>query len=56
MNGKLQYDVTSEFLGGAGTDYRLQLGIAHQEHPSADTAVYVDEVFVANGFPVPVVP
>lgn len=56
VNGRLLFDVTDANLGSANTDYRLQLGIAHQEHPEADTEVFVDGVFTGDGFPTPLTP
>jgi len=51
IDGQLQLSVTHPNLGSTGSDYRFNMGIAYQEPPSTDTTVYVDQVYIGNGFP-----
>jgi hypothetical protein len=55
IDGKLQYDVQSSVAGGTDT-YRCSMGIAYTQNPSGTVEVFIDEVFIANGFPDPVTP
>lgn len=55
LNGQKYID--TGFVAGIGsgnTDYRLQIGIAHQEHPAGATTVYIDNVFCGDGVPLAV--
>jgi hypothetical protein len=54
VNGKLLFDVTDAALGSANTDYRVRFGIPYSQNATGTCEVYVDEIFVGNGFPSPV--
>jgi len=54
LNGQLRYDVTSEFLGGTGADYRARIGIAYIQNAVGACEFFIDEIFIGDGFPDPV--
>lgn len=53
LNGKMQFDVTHPNIGSTGSDYRLALGIAYAQNPTAMVETYIDDVWVGDGFPKP---
>jgi hypothetical protein len=56
VNGKLLFDYSDANLGSANTDYRVRFGIPYSQNAAGTCEVYVDDIFVGNGFPNAVVP